>query len=360
MAIDQTPVVRPFQASIQARLSRGGIDTIEEIDYDGGQFTRRFRVVPGHGTTAVLNDEQLRQLLTELRTELRAAPAGTDVLGLEVFADLIEDALKGEPPASTRFDQARFGSVTSDESRNVLFGHLAIGVDVVGTVRDTNHELSFEQHVAPLGPGPFRPLSPADRASLARALEASPPADQLWRSILQDATGRSAGRAQQYVRERYPDLVAAGGRISVVSSQAVAELLPRFDVFSFAVGTAHPIVTKVLARRTIVVDRGEGEVVLDLDPTAEDQAVAAALRESHVLPAADPGLAPKVAAVVAALAPLDPFWPNPTGGGFQATAGAAGTIQAVWSGERFRYEVDFTADGAIDSLARKDDRIKPI
>src|ERR1041385_2563460 len=92
MASSDTPVQRPFQASIQARLSRGGIDTVEEIDYDGGQFTRRFRVLPGPGAITVLNDDQLRQLLADLRAELRAAPAGVDLLGLEVFADLIEDA----------------------------------------------------------------------------------------------------------------------------------------------------------------------------------------------------------------------------------------------------------------------------
>jgi hypothetical protein len=64
---------------------------------------------------------------------------------------------------------------------------------MAGTVRDADHQLSFEQHVVVPPPGPYRRLSPADRASLARALEARPPADTLWHQILQDAQGSTGG-----------------------------------------------------------------------------------------------------------------------------------------------------------------------
>jgi hypothetical protein len=273
MSSNPTPAVRPWGVSIQARVSRAGIDTIEEIDYDGEQFTRRFSVVPGPVAVSVLDDQQLRKLLAELRAEQEAAPNGVDLLGLEVFVDLVEEALRDDATTSTR---------------------------------------------------------------------------------------TSLGVAQRYVRQKYPDLVAAGGRLSLVSSPAPARQLPRFDVSSFAVGLAHPITTTPLARRTIIVDRGERQVVLDLDPAAQDPAVAFVLAASGVLPVADLNSAASVAEVVATLAPLDPFWSNPTEGGFQATPGANGTIQAVWSGDRFRYEVGFTKDGAVANLVRNDGRIKPL
>src|SRR5262249_37536489 len=67
---------RPWQATIQARLTRGvGIDQIEEIDTNAeGAFTRRLRIVngPGPGVIVVLNDAQLRELLGELRAEMQA------------------------------------------------------------------------------------------------------------------------------------------------------------------------------------------------------------------------------------------------------------------------------------------------
>jgi hypothetical protein len=195
MAAQQPSSPRPWQAAIQARLTRGGIDTIEEIDFDGGTFTRRFHVIggPSPGAIAVLGDQELRQLLADLRAELQAAPAGVDLAGLEVFIDLIEDAVREEPP-SNRFDGARFGAVSKDETRHVLYGHLGLGIDVAGTVRDVNHQLSFEQHVVVRPPGPYRPLSPADRASLVRALTAHPPADPLWKLIQQDASLRVGSR----------------------------------------------------------------------------------------------------------------------------------------------------------------------
>jgi hypothetical protein len=180
---------RPWQASVQAHLERGvGVDQVEEIVYEnGGRFTHRVRTVNGPGgETNVLERQQLEELLAVLQAELQSPPAGVDSVGLRVFIDLIEDTLSTEPP-SHRFDNARFGAVTHDESRGIFYGHLGLGVDVAGTVRDARQVFSFEQHVVVLPPGRYRPLSPADQASLARALRANPPADPLWQNVLQDA-----------------------------------------------------------------------------------------------------------------------------------------------------------------------------
>lgn len=180
---------RPWQATIQASLTRAvGVDQVEEVAYEnGGQFTRRLRVVGGVGpqNVEVLQDDALQELLTTLKAELRDGAPGVDPVGLKVFIDLLEDALRTDPPSS-RFDHAGFGTVAQDE-RGILFGHLVLGVDVAGTVRDVGGSLSYEQHVVVMPPGTYRPLSAADLASLAGALSAHPPADQLWQRILADA-----------------------------------------------------------------------------------------------------------------------------------------------------------------------------
>jgi hypothetical protein len=186
---------RPWQATVHAQLTRAaGVDQVEEIDTDGeGQFTRRLRVVsgPGPGAIELLSSTDLRQLLDELRAEVKAPPAGVDVGGLEAFVDLLEDVLRVGPP-SHRFDDARFGQVTKDETRGIIYGHVVLGVDVIGTLRDGNHELFFEQQLVTGPSGVYRPLSPADSASLARALTANPPADPLWEAIRQDAEAGAA------------------------------------------------------------------------------------------------------------------------------------------------------------------------
>jgi len=179
---------RPWQATFQASITRvTGVDTVEEIDFSNSEFTRRTRVVGGNspGVIVVLGEDDLRALLSDLESQLQAPPAGTDIVGLEVFVDLIEETLRTEP--SHRFDSATFGAVAKDDTRDILSGHIGLGIDVAGTIRDSNHGLSIEQHVVVLPPGAFRPLSPADRASLAKALTAQPPADPLWKEILTDA-----------------------------------------------------------------------------------------------------------------------------------------------------------------------------
>jgi hypothetical protein len=54
--------------------------------------------------------------------------------------------------------------------------------------------------VIPLPPGPFRPLSTADRASLAAALsaflDANPQADPLWRELFDDLAAGPTGPAE--------------------------------------------------------------------------------------------------------------------------------------------------------------------
>jgi len=187
--------VGPWQATIQARLTRGvGVDRVEEIDTDGeGHFNRRLRVVggPGPGVIVVLDTAALRKLREELQAEVTAPPPGVDVATVEAFKDLVEDALRAGPP-SHRFDSARFGTITQDESRGILYGHISLGVDVMGTVRDEHHKLSFEQQLVTGPAGVYRPLPPADCASLAHALAANPPPDPFWERIREDAQARAS------------------------------------------------------------------------------------------------------------------------------------------------------------------------
>jgi hypothetical protein len=91
------PQSRPWSAVIQARLIRAaGIDVVEEVEFSsGGQFTRRQHVVggPAVGTGEVLDDQQRRQLLAELESELQAPPSGVDAKALKVFTELLENSL---------------------------------------------------------------------------------------------------------------------------------------------------------------------------------------------------------------------------------------------------------------------------
>jgi hypothetical protein len=192
MSTNPAPEPRPgpWQAIVQARLIRGvGADQIEEVAYDGeGRFTRRLRMAtgPGPGVIVVLDRAQLRELLAELRNELGSPGPGVDTASVELFARLVEDAIRTEPP-SRRFDGVRFGEIARDEARGVIYGHVMLGVDLVGTVRDERHLLSFEQQVVTGPAGAYRLLSPADCASLARALAAHPPTDPLWQDVRRDA-----------------------------------------------------------------------------------------------------------------------------------------------------------------------------
>jgi hypothetical protein len=181
---------RPWHAVVHGSLVRAvGVDQVEEVEYDGeGRFTQRLRMVngPGPGLSVVLDTGLLRLLLTDLQSELASPVPGIDRVSLELFAGLVEDALRTEPPSS-RFDGVRFGAITRDVARGVLYGHVTLGDDLVGTVRDERHLLSFEQRVVTGPVGVYRPLSPADAACLAQAMAANPPTDPLWQEIRQDS-----------------------------------------------------------------------------------------------------------------------------------------------------------------------------
>lgn len=192
-----TAPARPgaWRPAVTARITRILVDVIEEIVFTDGVFTRRFQVVggPSPALVVVLDAAARRTLLDDLLTQLGSSPAGSDTQDLRTFAELLEDSLVANP--SHRFDHARFGTVTHDESRGVYFGHLGLGIDVVGTIRDDHGVLAFEQHIVPAQPGPFLALLPADTASLAAALTAylrdNPGADQVWKQIL-DAAAQPA------------------------------------------------------------------------------------------------------------------------------------------------------------------------
>lgn len=187
-----------WQGAVSARITRStGVDTIEEIDYTDGLFTRRVHVIggPTPPLVVVLDLAARQQLLGELRQELANPPAGTDIVALRTFTELLEDSVTTE--GSDRFAEARFGRVTHDETRGVYFGHVGLGVDVVGTVRDDRGILSFEQHVVTMLRGSYRALSPADQASLtaalSRYLDNNNAADPGWRQILTDAQRGAQG-----------------------------------------------------------------------------------------------------------------------------------------------------------------------
>ncbi|MDQ1357264.1 MAG: hypothetical protein QOG44_1637 [Acidimicrobiaceae bacterium] len=188
MSTSTTPTaLRPWQGTVHASIMRVTVDVVETVQYDNGQFTRSNHVVGGLSSQAIvqLDDQARRDLLSELQTELSTAPPGADVEALKVFVDVLESSL--QPTPSHRFDAARFGPITNDESTGTLFGHLVLGVDTAATVHDRAHRLNYEQHPVVLPPGKYRTLSPADRASLAEALRTRPPDDARWQQIRADA-----------------------------------------------------------------------------------------------------------------------------------------------------------------------------
>ena len=189
----------PAQATLPGMTLTGrlGIDQVAVISYDPnnaqGNFTLTVhlagQVEPHH--IAVLTQSMMQDLLDNLQEEALNPPSGLDTTLLQTFIYLLTQALNVQP--STRFTMARFGDITADASGTIT-GHIGLGVDVVGTVQVANGVITYEQHIVPMQPGPFQPLSPADAASLTAALatyisSANPPANPLWVQVAQDLGG---------------------------------------------------------------------------------------------------------------------------------------------------------------------------
>ena len=174
---------------------RQGIDQVAKILYElsttGGRFfidVHPIAPITPAPLYRELSLEEMQALLATLRAEEQNPPSGLDVPALRAFIDLLCQAVDNQP--STRFNYIRFGGIVRDTS-SAIVGHVGLGVDVVGTIHDANGDVTFEQHVVMLPPGPFRQLSAADKASLAAALDAyigsaQPHADPLWDQVAQD------------------------------------------------------------------------------------------------------------------------------------------------------------------------------
>lgn len=175
---------------------RLGVDQVAEILYEpdangfGHFFINTYTIAPIQPAPLYrqLSLDEMRTLLVSLKEEEQRIPNGLDPVLLRTFIHLLSQAIENQP--STRFANARFGTVTRD-AHGVISGQFGLGVDIAGTIHDAHGIVTVEQHVVPMPPGPFQHLSPADRASLIVALEtfissAQPPADPLWVQILQD------------------------------------------------------------------------------------------------------------------------------------------------------------------------------
>ncbi|HMC68031.1 MAG TPA: hypothetical protein VKJ07_02655 [Mycobacteriales bacterium] len=193
-----------FQAAqgevLALRLTgRADPDRVQVITYQDGEFTLGLRAArPGVVVPAVLvvlDDDALSALLAALRRQVDSPPAdlAPDLPALRAAVDVLEQRL-GEVGAFP-FEHARFADVIRDACGGIV-AHLGLGIDTAGTVHDTAGAVSFSTHVVPLPPGPFRPLSRAERRTLARALtaflDATPRADRLWQELLNDLR-RTAG-----------------------------------------------------------------------------------------------------------------------------------------------------------------------
>jgi len=181
-----------LQMTISGRL---GIDQVAKILYElsntGGRFFIDVHTI-GPITPAPLyrelSQEEMQTLLATLQAEEQDPPAGLDLTTLQTFIHLLSQAIGSQ--SSNRFNYISFGEVVRDTS-NAIVGHVGLGIDVVGTIHDAHCDVTFEQHVVMLPPGPFQHLSPADKASLAAAIEAfiskaQPRANPLWEQLADD------------------------------------------------------------------------------------------------------------------------------------------------------------------------------
>jgi hypothetical protein len=134
--------------------------------------------------------DQLKQLHDALKAEEKRLPSTLDPGEFHLFLHRVSHELASQP--SARFADARFGGIAR-ESEGVIVAHFGLGVDIAGTIHDGHGRITVEQHVVPRHPRRFRPLSRADRHSLAAAVAAflraapSTPDAALWRQLETDA-----------------------------------------------------------------------------------------------------------------------------------------------------------------------------
>src|SRR5207249_606822 len=115
-------------------------------------------------------DEE-KSLLGALQKELKHPPAGVDKNALKGFVSELDRVVKKGSAASHTFDGAHMADVKHDP-RGGLTATFGAGVDMGGTIHaDRNGKLSWEMRPVMMHQQPLKPMSDADRASLAKNLE---------------------------------------------------------------------------------------------------------------------------------------------------------------------------------------------
>ena|SRR5207248_6585300 len=141
-----------------------GIDEVAELLAEPGTDGRVHFYISHHLIAPVVPAPLYRELTTDeqhvligaLKKEEHHLPTTLDVAVFRRFVHELSYSLEHRP--SERFNGTRFGAVVRTES-GALFGHFAIGVDVVGTLHDTRRSITVETHVVPMHPNRFRRLS---------------------------------------------------------------------------------------------------------------------------------------------------------------------------------------------------------
>jgi hypothetical protein len=138
--------------------------------------------------TRQLNDEDLQALQNDINATLANPPANLDVTALKAFGELVENTLGAGPDL---FAEVRFGQTVEEifGGTRTIIGHIGLGVDVAGTIHDhTGGMITWEHHIVPLPPGPFRALTAHERTSLKDALTTwlETNSDSGWQQILAD------------------------------------------------------------------------------------------------------------------------------------------------------------------------------
>lgn len=168
-------------------------DALAEVVYEDGNFTIQMWSLTGPaGEERELQPAEATALIESLRRQLMEDAAGVDKAALAAFTDLLSGFVEAQ--ASNRFDNVRFGDISQDEAMGIIWWHVALGVDVAGTIHDQRHKVTYEQHVVPLAPGKYAHLSKPDRLSLARAISRFiddanrqlRPINKLWLVVLED------------------------------------------------------------------------------------------------------------------------------------------------------------------------------